>query len=151
VPQKPQSYEEELAAIMNTLAETVAEASDEDILSEIQEEGENPTEAAEHVRNVLLNATRTYRQRRLWEAQRQYETHISTMKQKTYNLPATAVEQRKLLDSILSRQPALRPAVLTAQFRDFETLSDADVESYLKQLQELGVLDEFSECEDEKK
>lgn len=68
MPKKPESYEEELEAIMFALAESVAEASDEEILEETRSQGEDPTEAVGRVRNVLLNAAKAYRQRRLREA-----------------------------------------------------------------------------------
>jgi predicted phosphoribosyltransferase len=38
-------------------------------------------------------------------------------------------------------------SVLTAQYREFTSLSDNDVESFLRQLQELGFLDELSTTE----
>ena len=41
----------------------------------------------------------------------------------------------------------MREAVMTLQHRNFESLSDEDVESMLKQLQHLSVLDD----DDEKK
>jgi hypothetical protein len=151
VSNKLQNYEKELQAIMYALAESVAEASDEDILTETQEDGENPESAAERVRNVLLGAVKDFRQRRLVEAQRQYELHIAAIQERTYNLPATAEERRKLLDLVFAQQPAMRSALLTAQHRDFTSLTDTDVESCLKQLQELGLLDELSESEEEKK
>jgi hypothetical protein len=151
VPNKLQNYEKELQAIMYALAESVAEASDEDILTETQEDGENPDDAAERVRNVLLGAVKDFRQRRLVEAQRQYELHIAAMERKKYNLPATTGERRNLLNLVLSRQPEMQSALLTAQYRDFKDLTDADVESYLKQLQELGALDNISNTEDEEK
>lgn len=151
VPKKPQSYEKELQAIMYALAESVAEASDEDILTEMQEEGENPEVAAERVRNVLLGAVKDFRQRRLVEAQRQYELHIATMEKKNYILPTSTGERRKLLDLVLSRQPVMRSALLTSQYRDFKDLTDDDVGSYLRQLQELGAFDDISEFAEEKK
>jgi hypothetical protein len=151
VPKKPQSYEKELQAIMYALAESVAEASDEDILTEMQEEGENPEVAAERVRNVLLGAVKDFRQRRLVEAQRQYELHIATMEKKNYILPTSTGERRKLLDLVLSRQPVMRSALLTSQYRDFKDLTDDDVGSYLRQLQELGAFDDISEFTEEKK
>lgn len=151
MPKKPQSYEKELQAIMYALAESVAEASDEDILTETQEEGENPEVAAERVRNVLLGAVKDFRQRRLVEAQRQYELHIATMEKKNYILPTSTGERRKLLDLVLSRQPVMRSALLTSQYRDFKDLTDDDVGSYLRQLQELGAFDDISEPTEEKK
>jgi len=147
---KPQNYEEELRAIMNALAESVAEASDEEILEETRAQGKDPTEAAGRVRNVLLDAGKAYRQRRLREAQHQYESHIAAMGARTYNLPTSAIDRRRLLDLVLSRQPAMRSA-LTAQYRQFTSLTETDVESCLKQLQELGLLDELSKSHEEKK
>jgi predicted phosphoribosyltransferase len=49
---------------------------------------------------------------------------------------------RDLLRSLLEARPQLQPA-LTAQFRDFAELSDEDVEGFLRQLDALGVLDEY--------
>ena len=151
MPEKPQSYEKELQAIMYALAESVTEASDEDILTELQEEGENPEVIAERARNVLLGAVKDFRQRRLVEAQRQYELHIAAMEKKKYLLPTTTGERRKLLDLMLSRQPVMRSALLTSQYRDFRDLTDDDVGSYLRQLQELGAVDDISEFIEEKK
>lgn len=151
MPKKPQSYEEELRAMMDALAESVAEASDEEILAETIEEGEDPEAAAERVRNVLLDAAKAYRQRNLREAQRQYELHVAAMRERKYTLPTTPEERRTLLDLVFSRQPEMRSAFLTAQHREFRSLTDADVESYLKQLQELGVLESLSSSGDEKK
>jgi hypothetical protein len=148
VPKKLQSDEKELQAIMDALAESVAEAPDEEILTEVQEEGKNPEEVAKHVKNVLQGAVKAFRQRRLVEAQQRYELHVAAMQRKKYTLPITAPERRELLNVVLSRQPTLRSA-LTAQYRDFTNLADADVESYLKQLQELEVLDEMLKIEEE--
>lgn len=151
MPAKPQNYEKELQAIMYALAESVAEASDEDILTETQEEGKNPEVVAERARNVLLGAVKDFRQRRLVEAQRQYELHIADMEKKKDILPTTTGERRKLLDLMLSRQPVIRSALLTFQHRDFRDLTDDDVGSYLRQLQELGAFEDISEPTEEKK
>lgn len=136
---------------MYALAESVAEASDEDILTETQEEGKNPEVVAERARNVLLGAVKDFRQRRLVEAQRQYELHIADMEKKKDILPTTTGERRKLLDLMLSRQPVIRSALLTFQHRDFRDLTDDDVGSYLRQLQELGAFEDISEPTEEKK
>ena len=47
--------EETLDAILDGLAESILEASDEDILEELQEQGCDPLKAAEEVRELLLN------------------------------------------------------------------------------------------------
>lgn len=140
---KPDSHEGELAAIMNTLAESVAEASTEEILEDVRVHGDNPTEVAQQTKDVLLNTLKLNRQRHLHEAQKQYDLRIAVMQAKTYQLPPAASERRQLLDLVLSQQSAVR-SVLTAQHREFASLSDNDVESFLRQLQELGFLDELS-------
>jgi len=47
-----------LQSIMDGLAETVLEASDEDLLSESREQGNDPVKEAEEVRAILLDALR---------------------------------------------------------------------------------------------
>jgi len=56
MPETPRDYESELRAIMDALAESVAEASDEDVLQEAREEGENPRATADRGRGVLKRA-----------------------------------------------------------------------------------------------
>ena len=50
--------EEQLRNIFDALAESVMEATDEEIMEEIRERGEDPAEVAERVRKVLLDAIR---------------------------------------------------------------------------------------------
>lgn len=150
MPRKPESYEEELEAVMFALAETVAEASDEEILEETRMQGDNAAEVSAHVRSVLLAGVKIYQQRHLRQAQQQYEVRLAAMQNKTYQLPRTATEQRKLFDLVLSNQPAMQSA-LTTQFRDFTSLTEIDVESCLRQFQDLGLLDEILDLKKEEK
>jgi hypothetical protein len=143
VSKKPDSYEGELAAIMNALAESVAEASNEEVLEDVRVRGEDPTEAARQTKDVLLNTLKLHGQRRLHEAQKQYDVRIADMRAKKYQLPDSASERRQLFDFVLSQQSAVR-SLITTQHREFISLSDDDVESFLRQLQELGFLDELS-------
>jgi hypothetical protein len=57
------------------------------------------------------------------------------------DLPDTAEERRALLGGLLARHPRMEAALVTVQHREFKELTDADVESCLAQLAELGVLD----------
>jgi len=131
---------------MNALAESVAEASNEEVLEDVRVHGEDPTEAAQQTKDVLLNTLKLHGQKRLHDAQKQYDVRIADMRVKTYHLPVSGQERRQLLGLVLSQQSAVR-SVLTAQYREFTSLSDNDVESFLRQLQELGFLDELSTTE----
>ena len=56
LPGKSRNYEKELGFIMDALAESAAEISDEEILAEVREEGKDPRVEAERTRDLLLNA-----------------------------------------------------------------------------------------------
>jgi hypothetical protein len=56
MPEKPRDYEAELRAIMDALAESVADASDEEILAEVREAGEDPERIATQIRAILRQA-----------------------------------------------------------------------------------------------
>jgi hypothetical protein len=65
------------------------------------------------------------------------------VKERDFAIPATAAERRSLLDAFLASYQASGMTGLTAQFRDLKSVSDADVESTLRQLDALGALSEF--------
>jgi hypothetical protein len=137
---KPQrNADEELWNLMTVLADSVLDASDDEIL----EETERAEGIADDTRALLLEGVRTMRQERRQRARDEYEESVSSMSmQETGRIPKAVTEQRALLFQIMSERPQVS-AALTAQFRDFRELSDEDVLSYLRQLQELGVMDEL--------
>jgi len=134
------NYSMELENLLEALAESVIEMSDEQVLAEAAEEGNDIDKAAEEVRAVFKVALKNYKQRKLIEAQRQYEDKMSEMFQRKYSLPDSHEERRALLHRFLSANPQVGDALLTAQHREFTELSDEDVEGYLKQFIELGAL-----------
>jgi len=132
-------YERQLQAITDALSESVAEATDAEILAETREEGQEPESVANRVRNFLLSTSKTFLQREMTESRKQYERDVAALQGRRYTLPATAQERRSLLAWVFQQKPEF----LTAQWRDFENLTDEDVESCLKQMQELGILDDI--------
>ena len=146
--EKPRDYETELRAIMDALAESVAEASDADLHAEAREMGENPAQTAERVRAVLRRAAKDYDQRRLREAQKAYEERVQSIQSRPYVLPKTPERRRALFTVVMTRKPQLGQALVTAQHRDFKNLTDADIQSCLEQLGALGVLDELERSSD---
>ena len=134
---KPRDYEKELADIVNALAESTLEMSDEEIELEIREEGLDPRIVAEHVREILKNTVKSYQQRLLIEAEREYEKRISAMKVANYSIPESPSAQRNLITSILASKPQLVRGLLTAQSRDFNSLPDEDLPAFVIQLMSL--------------
>src|SRR5258708_4815592 len=134
---KPRDYEQELADIMNALAESTLEMSDEEIAIEIRDEGLDPQIVAMHVRDILKNTVKSCQQRLLIEAERQYEERISAMNVATYDIPESPGAQRDLITSILASNPQLERRLLTAQSRDFNSLPDEDLRAFVIQLMSL--------------
>jgi hypothetical protein len=122
---------------MNAMAESTLDLSDEELESEIREEGRDPDAVAERVRDVLREAVRASQQRPLLEAQKRYDERVAALRVKKYEMPERPQEQREMINMLLAANPQLGSGLLTAQFRDFESLADEDVGSCLRQLLEL--------------
>ncbi len=126
-------YDDELDRIMSCLAESVTQMSDEQVKQEYGHEPESSAKA------ILKAALKDFDQAKLREARAKYELATKDLAQRSYNLPSTAPERRSLLSAFLSQRPDMRSA-FTAQHREFEDLTDSDVESFLKQLADLGMI-----------
>ena len=142
---KPRDYEAELWRVMNALADTAAQASDEEILAQTREEGLDPETEAATVREILLGAVK---KEKLREAQRRYEAESVRLQTKHFRLPQSPSDKRLLLGAFLAAQPQAR-GMVTAQFRELGELSDADVESSLRKFEDLGLLDKLLGDHDE--
>jgi hypothetical protein len=148
VANEPKNIMEELCNVMDTVSDPVLQMSDTEILAEAVQSGEDPEETAAQMKALLLSAVKNYRQRRLGAAQEQYEREAHTSRQQKSNLPSSAEERRMLLSLVCRQTPEIGAALLTLQHRDLGELTDADVESSLEELQELGALDDLHESED---
>lgn len=146
---KSRDYDKELSAIMNAVAESVADMSDEEVATEVIEEGYSDKDA-ERVKGVLRTTVKAHRQRHLIEAQKRYDERVDLMSGKKYPLPESIEDQRSLMNAVLASRPAIGAALLTAQHRKFEDIPDEEVEGYLRQLQELGALDDLDKPEGDK-
>lgn len=147
-------YRDELRSLTDTLAESVLEASDAEVVDEVRAGGRDPDEEAERVRGILFRAVSAHKRQTLRGAREEYEQTVATFRAGSQDLPRSAEGRRQLLVSILGSHPQLQ-AALTVQFRESEglepeELSDQEVESYLRQLQSLGVIDEVEEGPDNK-
>jgi hypothetical protein len=139
------NYSKDFRAVMNAIAESVIQESDEDTISEAKELGINLKSEADSVRTIFKGVLKSERQKKLVAAQKTYQEQSQALKKRTYSIPTSASDRRSLLNTVLNKRPELRQGILTAQHREFIDLPDEDVEGILKQLQLLGVLDENTE------
>jgi hypothetical protein len=141
-------HDREYSNYMNAMAEFAFEMSDDDVEAEIRNAGGSAEDSGGQVKRILQDAIKTYQQRHLLEAQQQYDKRIASMKETKYDLPQSPEERRTLLMAFLSSQPEIG-AALTVKHRDFKDLTDADVDSYLKQFHELGAMGKPDKTGDE--
>lgn len=133
---------ERLDRIFDAIEESIAAASDEEILEDLKDLGEGFTS---RTRDIFARELTNARKRRLTAAKAAYGQEIQRLTSglSKIQLPAESIAQRALLHRTLKQHPEL-----TAQFRDFERLEDTDVTSCLQQLGELGLLDDESETQE---
>jgi len=137
------SYDEQLSTIMNQLADSVLDMSDEQVLAEEREKGIDPLKEAESIRHVLRRSSKMHRMQNLQEAEREYEERVTRLKKSQYELPDSSTKRRQLLAAVFAARPDMQSVMLTAQHRDFDQLTEMDIESFLRQLADLGILDSF--------
>ena len=123
-------HQDELANIMNAIADSVLELPDEEIKEEIIEQGDN-TEA---VRQILLNSVTACRQKKLRDARSRYEKKIFSFQGTKFDLPESPDEKRHLIQAMLGSLAVQNQIQITAQFREFENLPDEDLDGLLLQI-----------------
>ena len=139
-------HSDALQAILDGLAESVAEESDDQLLVEVKESGQDPNVLLAHVKGVLRQVVKQAQQRPLRDSRKAYEARLSALQQRSYALPESADERRMLFMNVVAQNPSVG-GMLTAHFREFDKLDDDDVTSCLGQLAELGLLGDGSDCD----
>jgi len=131
-----------LQRVMSALADIAEEASDAELLNEAGVAGVDVSAEANRVRTLLLGGLLAGKKERLHKAQRDHGESVASLGSRTSKVPADPAARRAMLFGVLQRRPEMRPAMVTLQHREFESFSDADVESVLHQLDLLGALDD---------
>ncbi len=128
-----------LDGILDGLADSIASETPNELLDEARSAGRDSQEIAKNVQKTLGTAIKKFEQRKLEAARQACRLHAADRSGKSNCIAATVEGRKRQLSTILENNPAIG-AALTAQHRDFEMLSDNDVESTLEDLAELGLL-----------
>jgi hypothetical protein len=135
---------ERLDAISDALGESILAATDQEILEEARLKGRDPNVEAGRLKALMLSAVKAYQQRALREARLGYDAQAHRVASKASAIPCEPAKRRELFSFVLARQPRYSE-LFTAQHREFTDLTDTDIESYLEDLDELGVLDKLKQ------
>jgi hypothetical protein len=137
--------EEKLGALINALADSVLEESDDEIREELRMKGVDMDAEAVRLKAIMLDTVKAFRQRSLNAAREAYNREIIQMEKKPYPIPETAEERRDLF--LLLTQKKKYAQYVTAQYRNLEELTDNDIKTYLEDLAALGILQELDRDE----
>ena len=138
---------EKLEAMFDALGESICNESDEEILEDLRQEGIDPEAEAARLRTMMLDTVKAFQQRRLIVAREGYRRRVEQLEKKKYPIPESAQERRALFSFALQQPQCAR--LVTAQYRELKDLTDDDIETYLEDLAELGVLDELNQTDGE--
>jgi crotonobetainyl-CoA:carnitine CoA-transferase CaiB-like acyl-CoA transferase len=137
-----------LDGILEGLADSVADEDPAELVSEAQAAGQNPETIVKKMKEAVSSAIKKFEQKKLQAAREAYRLHAAPGPKIRIKIASTPEERRRQLSEIGRDKPEIA-AALTAQYRDFESLSDEDVESTLEDLAELGFLDDSDQAPDE--
>jgi len=138
---KDRTATQKLDALADALAESIADASDKEIIEELHLSGVDPDTEAARMKAMMLATVKVFRQRALASARAGYCRQIESMERKSYPIPGTPAERRQLF-ALVAQRPQFTQFV-TAQYRDLDVLTDNDIETYLEDLAELGILEDL--------
>jgi hypothetical protein len=139
---KSKSRSEEFGRILDGLAEYIQNAPGNELLEDARQDGRAPAQTSSRVKGLLRQAVTTHKERLLKKAEEEYEREVSVLKSRPVVLPKSPERRRTMLAAVFSRQPQLR-AAFTFQNRGFSELTDDDIESHLRKLALLGVLEDI--------
>lgn len=136
---------EQMDALADALSQSILEESDDETLTEAKLAGVNPEAEAAQLKSVMSAAVKKFQQKLLREAQAGYQADLQNIQQRSYRkIPETPEGRFDLFSLVIAHRPQYA-AMYTTQHRDLKDLTDDDIQSYLEDLEALGVLDELTE------
>jgi hypothetical protein len=133
---------ERLDAVSDALGDSLLAARDQEIFEEARLAGLDPNLEAARLKALMLSTVKAFQQRALREARRSYDAQAQRATSKASAVPNTPEQRRELFSFVLAKQPQYSE-LFTAQHRELTDLTDGDIESYLEDLDELGVLEDL--------
>jgi hypothetical protein len=133
----------DLKTLFGDLAESTEQAAPAELLAEAKAAGQDTERIAAEVKNTLLDAVRSFEQRKLHAARSAYRTRSTVRHTRRFAMPSTPAERLRMLTDAATNDK--RVARVTAKYRDLKEMSDEDVQSALEDLMELGAFDDIGE------
>ncbi|MDO9103670.1 MAG: hypothetical protein Q7U57_01780 [Methylovulum sp.] len=131
---------EQLDRLTESLVNDIIELSDEEILSEAQEQFDDPAEELDRLRKIIKAALIQANKNKLAEAKKQVNNYKSqTLKNNVITLPIS--EKRKAIESFTNQDPELKDKLTLAARKGEGIKTENDVEGMFEDMAELGIID----------
>ncbi len=128
----------QLDRLADALARDVDRLTDDELLEEAAESYGAAETAVSETRDLVEAAITAHAKNRFAAARQAYEAHTSTSRPKVLELPWE--RKRALIDKFASNDNALKEKLTMAAHNEEEF--EADIDSFLEDLVELGVIDD---------
>jgi hypothetical protein len=128
-----------LDGILDGLAESIANEEPQELLDEARSAGHDTEVIAQKLKRAAMDRLKKLEQKKLYSA-RQAHQRNSQRSSSGRDYVAPTPEERKQQLFALMKSSRDVSAAITAQYRNFEELSDKDIESSLLDFAELGLL-----------
>lgn len=138
---------QELERLLDGILESILEAPEEEIDEDLRAAGEDPDAAAERLRGRLAATVERHRFRRRGRAKLRIQQNLLLASARPWEFPEAERRSMELLGAALRRRPELE-RLLEVRLRELQTLSDDEVKDCLRQLAEVGGLDDVLEAEE---
>lgn len=133
---------EQVEQFWNVYADDVLEASDEEILETTRRNGEDPALIAQHGKAIIEEVLRRHGTRLREQARQSYEATQQDLERATPLLPRLYKDKLALVKACLTKHHLIRHTMITAHYRGFNHLTNKDLDSLLRQLHHLGLLEQ---------
>ena len=131
---------EKLERLCNVLADDIDAMSDEELLAELQEAGEDTDAIAKQTGQRIAEAITKVGRHKMEAARAGYEaeTHQTSHKSKVFHLPVS--RKRELIQHFAQNDDTFKQKLTLAARKEED--SEADVDSFIEDLLDLGVIDD---------
>jgi len=116
----------QLKNLVDAMSDSLLGATDDEIREDAKLAGVDLEAHAASLRQMLHDTAKTFQKRKFRQAAEDYEQEAAQLQQRMVELPESPAERRALLQLVAAQQATTRES--DGKFRDFESLSDNDVE-----------------------
>jgi len=138
---------EQTGHVLNQLADSIEAATPSEIEQDILSSEESLDAIADEMKSAALAGIKKFQQRRLHQARQRYQVSSRQLERQQRRVALTPDARRVQFFSLLKANPGFQSR-LTVQHRDLNTLTDADIESALEELDALGAIEKIGDASD---